>query len=73
MCSAQGKVVPATQVDHITPIVEGGDWFDADNLQSLCLVCHSQKTRGDEGKAVRMGASVDGVPLDPKHPWNAQG
>lgn len=32
------------EVDHVVPVVEGGDWFDPDNLQLLCLPCHRRKT-----------------------------
>ena len=72
MCRKLGRTVPATEVDHIIPISKGGEWF-YDNLQSLCESHHSQKTRRDEGKTVRMGAGIDGTPLDPAHPWNAGG
>lgn len=38
-----GRIVAATQVDHITPRREGGrdNWA---NLQPLCAACHSKKT-----------------------------
>lgn len=40
-----GRVVPATQVDHITPIAERPDLaFVLENLQPLCVPCHAQKT-----------------------------
>lgn len=35
---------PATEVDHITPIRDGGTFDDPRNLQSLCKGCHSAKT-----------------------------
>lgn len=69
MCEAQGKASPAHHVDHIIPISEGGDWYDYENLQGLCAAHHSQKTAADEGKTVRMGCDVAGVPIDPTHPW----
>ena len=47
-CSKHGVVEPATQVDHIVPIVERRDLaFDLENLQSLCTVCHGKKS-GEE-------------------------
>lgn len=45
MCRSAGKLTPATVVDHIKPIKQGGERFDYDNLQSLCWSCHSSKTR----------------------------
>lgn len=48
-CSRAGRVVAATDVDHIRPKAEGGT--DAwDNLQALCHVHHSEKTRSDQAK-----------------------
>lgn len=37
----------ATDVDHITPLAEGGDRYNPDNLQSLCKPHHDQKTARD--------------------------
>jgi 5-methylcytosine-specific restriction protein A len=34
----------ATDVDHITPIEQGGDPYNPANLQALCHPCHSRKT-----------------------------
>jgi 5-methylcytosine-specific restriction endonuclease McrA len=34
----------ATAVDHITPAVEGGDFYDPANLRATCRRCNS--TRG---------------------------
>lgn len=42
-CQRVGRVVPATDVDHIVTKRDGGT--DAwDNLQALCHACHSRKT-----------------------------
>ena len=41
-----------------------------DNLQPLCASCHSVKTARDNGKNVSMGCDINGMPLDPTHPWN---
>ena len=35
----------ATDVDHITPIEEGGPPFSLANTRSLCHSCHSKVTR----------------------------
>lgn len=37
----------ADEVDHITPLAEGGDRFERGNLQSLCRHHHKQKTAAD--------------------------
>ena len=47
-CTKHGVVEPATQVDHIVPIVERRDLaFDMENLHSLCSTCHGKKS-GEE-------------------------
>ena len=35
---------PATVVDHIKPIRNGGDIWNLNNLQSMCRRCHNSKT-----------------------------
>ena len=54
-CVKCGK--PASEVDHIVEIWEGGREFDLDNLQSLCHVCHVMKTTqgGRRRKLVKVG------------------
>lgn len=37
----------ATDVDHKTPIEEGGDPWSRANVQALCHPCHSKKTNGE--------------------------
>lgn len=44
MCAAEGKLVSATEVDHIQPLAQGGAQFDPANLQSLCRRHHAGKT-----------------------------
>ena len=45
---------PATDVDHVTPIEEGGDPWDEGNLRPLCHSHHSRKTRTiDQPKRAR--------------------
>lgn len=65
-CMRRGLLVSATDVDHIS-----GDPSDnsRENLAALCHGCHSIKTAADHGKNVYMGSDVDGMPLDPRHPW----
>ena len=77
-CDAIGRLTPASHVDHVRPISDGGHPFPAlDDLASLCLPCHSAKTaRGSEAGAIRTtkprkGCDADGNPLDRAHPWAA--
>lgn len=44
-CARRGDVVPACEVDHVIPLEHGGAPLDQSNLQSLCKVDHSTKTR----------------------------
>lgn len=43
------EVVLATEVDHITPLRDGGS-NSLSNLQSLCKSCHSRKTALEDGR-----------------------
>lgn len=42
-CRRAGRLTPATEVDHITPLAEGGT-DDETNLESICTPCHRRKT-----------------------------
>jgi len=42
-CGGRGRVVAATDIDHIIPKSQGGT-DDVDNLQPLCHACHTAKT-----------------------------
>ena len=50
MCYSEGKMTPATEVDHIKP--HRGDhelmWSES-NWQPLCHRCHSRKTASEDG------------------------
>lgn len=35
------------QVDHIIPVAITNKTFDKNNLQTLCVKCHREKTKGD--------------------------
>lgn len=51
-CQQQGRVIAATEVDHITPLSMGGT-DEESNLQALCHDCHAIKTtREFEGRAM---------------------
>ncbi len=74
MCLKRGRDVIAEAVDHVVAIAKGGEPFPAlEGLMSLCWSCHSSKTAnvdrtGGTGIAMK-GAGLDGLPLDPAHPF----
>ena len=41
---------PATVVDHIIPVREGGEVWDLSNLQAMCRYCHNRKTAHESNK-----------------------
>ena len=47
-CRACGKA-GRLECDHIVPLHKGGDPYDRENLQTLCVGCHVEKTRADTG------------------------
>jgi 5-methylcytosine-specific restriction endonuclease McrA len=70
-----GSATAATQVDHRTPIADGGDPWAWDQLVSTCGPCHSRKTRyldvlGKDRVPVKGVDPETGRPLDPGHWWN---
>ena len=70
-------MIAATTVDHNVAIEAGGPPFPAlDGLTSMCASCHSIKTRAKDtpngsGIAIK-GCDVNGIPLDPSHPWHSE-
>ena len=67
-CIKQGRYIPASDVDHITPKAQGGT--DAlSNLQCLCKQCHMTKTAGRRVNP----CDAQGRPTDPQHHWNTGG
>ncbi len=56
-CTKAGRTRPATQLDHIVALSNGGPDFDKDegkNRQGLCDDCHVRKTDADMGYAERL-------------------
>lgn len=48
-CKARGIVEPATEVDHVLPVISHPHLrYQIENLQSLCSSCHSKKTAADK-------------------------
>lgn len=71
MCADLGRTELADDVDHIVP--HKGDlvlFYDINNLQGLCRF-HHQSTKARIERSGEFGCDKDGVPLDPKHHWNA--
>ena len=53
LCLAKGKVAQAEEVDHVRPVSQYPELrLVYDNLQSLCVTCHSKKTR-EENKIIK--------------------
>lgn len=46
-CESCGYPTPAAEVDHITPLADGGAELDPDNCQALCKPCHTAKTASE--------------------------
>jgi 5-methylcytosine-specific restriction enzyme A len=70
--------VPANTVDHVVSINAGGQPFPTlDELMSMCTPCHNSKTRNTDqatGKGVAFkGCDASGLPIDPHHPFYANG
>ena len=49
ICKINDRLVPATQVHHIKPLSDGGTNLP-NNLQALCLTCHSSITAREGGR-----------------------
>jgi hypothetical protein len=63
-CERQGRITPATVVDHIIPHKGNLELFwDEDNLQALCKPCHDRKTakEGRWGEKARFTLTDPGV------------
>ncbi|WP_237152395.1 HNH endonuclease [Oryzibacter oryziterrae] len=77
-CERLGRVTPAQHVDHVKAINAGGDPFPPlEGLMSMCPGCHSVKTNAVDrkgGSGIRFkGVGLDGLPIDPDHPFVAEG
>jgi 5-methylcytosine-specific restriction endonuclease McrA len=75
MCRRRIRAGERVEVDHIVEVrVDPSRRLDPLNLRALCGRCHRQRTgrsvaarnRGFEG-----AVGADGMPLDPRHPWNS--
>jgi len=71
MCADVGRITPASVVDHIEP--HRGDtakFWDSNNWESLCKTCHDAVKQSFEKTGHLRGSDLDGIPLDPRHPWH---
>ena len=70
MCEDEGKITPATELDHIQKHNGNPELFwDLKNLQGLCAFHHRSVKAQMERSGIVRGCDVDGVPLDPNHHW----
>ncbi|MCB2007567.1 MAG: HNH endonuclease, partial [Rhodoferax sp.] len=60
-CEAQGRVVLATQRDHIIPLADGGPDDDT-NVQGLCVECHAVKSKAEAARGRNGGVRAAVLP-----------
>ena len=68
---ARGMIVPASVVDHKIP--HHGDeqlFWNPDNHQALCDLCHNSAKQREEKSGTRPGCDTSGIPLDVRHHWH---
>jgi 5-methylcytosine-specific restriction protein A len=70
MCLALGRVEVATVVDHVVPHRGDRKLFYFGDLQSLCKRHHDSTKQQIELSGFARDIGVDGLPLDPNHPFN---
>ena len=68
-CSAAGHSTVATEVDHQDNNTANDTLA---NLCPLCKPCHSHRTARREAGGLFKGCDADGLPLDPRPPWNRE-
>ncbi len=69
----EGHNASKIHLDHIERIADGGDRLDPQNWRAVHGACHSRLTAQEDRAKERgfaLGSGLDGVPLDPKHPFN---
>ena len=68
-CTAEGKTVAATDVDHRDNDPTNNELV---NLMPLCHAHHSLKTAAEMRGLdyMQRGCTPAGLPVDPQHPWN---
>jgi 5-methylcytosine-specific restriction protein A len=70
-CLLVGKNVRATFADHVKPHRGNAElFFDENNLQSLCTICHNAAKQREDVKGDQIGCDDDGWPRAAEHSWN---
>ena len=62
-CQRRGFARPATELDHITALTNGGK-DDPSNYQGLCADHHKDKTASDKGYQRKQQIGLDGWPIE---------
>lgn len=62
-CRDKGLVQAATVIDHIVPLISGGDDSDA-NCRALCHECHRTRTAEQFGYRKLQQIGADGWPVE---------
>jgi 5-methylcytosine-specific restriction endonuclease McrA len=71
LCGQIGQVAEAAVVDHVVPHRgDDGLFWDPQNWQPLCKVCHDSVKKRQEARGALIGCDVNGNPLDPLSPWH---
>jgi 5-methylcytosine-specific restriction enzyme A len=70
-CLRKGLVVRATVADHVTPHRGDLTAFRSGELQSLCQHHHDSTKKEQEQRGYSTAIGLDGLPIDPAHPFNS--
>lgn len=73
-CEREGRIEPATVVNHRAP--HRGDtklFWDRKNWEPSCKRHHDSDIQREERSGVIKGVDRSGRPADPRHPWNTNG
>ena len=65
-CREQGKLTPATAVDHIVRVKAGGNRFDTSNLAPICNECHAIKRSREAHDAREAREAASNQPPGPR-------
>jgi len=49
-CASAGLTTLGRVLDHVTPVEQGGGFYDVSNLQELCDQCHNRKRQRERGR-----------------------